>query len=514
MKSVATAVKLGSPTPIFLALVVAASACADEDDAAAPADAGALTVESESDGPDAGVPAPPLPPKRIFAKRFVVNVRTGPSRDAPRIGYLRAGAVLQAKTAEPVGTDGCRGGWYELSTGGFVCNRRDVIAFEGRRLPEWRATQPDPSAKLPYVYGYIRRDNTPMYRRLPTDEEAAEHEGYRIPGAEPPASAEATAEADAGVALAATETAAAEEVVDAGPPTLASLQGDRESVVMRRMMKGFWVSLDRELRAGRRKYWRTQSNGFLPFDRVGIADGSDFRGVTLDGTTWALPLGYVVGARVAAFERREDGRLRRARAAPEYHHAFRIAGEEEIRGQPHVIGGDGFLYRARDITRIDVQPRPPEVGEGEKWIDVDLATQSLVAYEGDRPVYATLISSGRVRNPDNPLQNHATPTGTWRLTSKHVATTMDGDHVIDGPYSIDDVPYVMYFELAYALHSAFWHDRFGRPKSHGCVNMAPLDARWLFQWATPRLPEGWHGVYPTETDRGTFLRIRGETPRG
>src|SRR5688572_9469603 len=66
-------------------------------------------------------------PKRIFAKRFVVNVRTGPDGEAPRIGYLRGGAVLQARSAEPLVGAGCRGGWYELTTGGFVCNGRDVV---------------------------------------------------------------------------------------------------------------------------------------------------------------------------------------------------------------------------------------------------------------------------------------------------------------------------------------------------------------------------------------------------
>ena len=153
----------------------------------------------------------------------------------------------------------------------------------------------------------------------------------------------------------------------------------------------------------------------------------------------------------------------------------------------------------------------------EKWIDVDLTNQSLVAYEGARPIYATLISSGRVLDEDDPLKNFATPTGSFRLTSKHLTATMDGDHALDGPYSIEDVPYVMYFQLAYALHSAFWHDSFGRPRSHGCINLAPDDARFIFNWATPELPKGWHGVYPQEGKGdellGTRLYIRGEAPK-
>jgi hypothetical protein len=72
----------------------------------------------------------------------------------------------------------------------------------------------------------------------------------------------------------------------------------------------------------------------------------------------------------------------------------------------------------------------------------------------------------------------------------------------------------MYFELAYALHGAFWHNGFGRPRSHGCINLAPLDARFVFTFAEPKLPVPWHGVYPTKETPGTRLYIRGVTPEG
>ena len=161
-----------------------------------------------------------------------------------------------------------------------------------------------------------------------------------------------------------------------------------------------------------------------------------------------------------------------------------------------------------------MRDKPAEVGEDEKWIDVDLSSQSLVAYQGATPVYATLVSTGRVKDPDDPLKDFRTPTGSFRITAKHLSATMDGDHAIDGPYSIEDVPYVMYFQLAFALHSAFWHNSFGRPRSHGCINLAPQDARWLFNWTTPALPVPWHGVYPTDEHPGTRLYIHGETPEG
>jgi hypothetical protein len=65
----------------------------------------------------------------------------------------------------------------------------------------------------------------------------------------------------------------------------------------------------------------------------------------------------------------------------------------------------------------------------------------------------------------------------------------------------------MYFEGSYALHGAFWHDRFGQVRSHGCVNLAPEDARWLFRWTTPLLPAGWHGVVAPRPNIGTWVFI-------
>jgi hypothetical protein len=227
-----------------------------------------------------------------------------------------------------------------------------------------------------------------------------------------------------------------------------------------------------------------------------------------------LPIGYVTSSKTSLFTRGRDGRPRRGRH-PGYHHVFRITSETDDRGVHYVVQSDAELYREDEVTVIRAATQAPEgVSPTDTWIDVDLAHQTLVAYEGMTPVYATLVSSGRIRDPEDPLQTHDTPTGLWRINSKYVTHTMDGDHATDGPYSIEDVPYVMYFFLAFALHSAFWHDGFGRPRSHGCVNLSPADARWLFGWAHPVLPEGWHSVFPSESDPGTWVYVHGTTPEG
>ena len=84
---------------------------------------------------------------------------------------------------------------------------------------------------------------------------------------------------------------------------------------------------------------------------------------------------------------------------------------------------------------------------------------------------------------------------------------MDDDVASDGPYSIEDVPWIMYFKGSYALHGAFWHTNFGHERSHGCVNLTPLDAKHVFGWAGPKLPDGWHGVRATTENPGTRVIV-------
>jgi hypothetical protein len=165
---------------------------------------------------------------------------------------------------------------------------------------------------------------------------------------------------------------------------------------------------------------------------------------------------------------------------------------------------EGWWLRGTDVTRTEPGPAPFSLAENEKWIDVNLKKQTLVAFEGAKPVYATVFSSGR--------NEHETVTGTFRIWAKHVTTTMDADSDIasDGPYSIEDVPYVEYFSGSYALHGAFWHSSFGYVKSHGCVNLAPWDAKNLFGWTEPQVPEGWHAILASKEHPGTRVVVHGK----
>lgn len=117
---------------------------------------------------------------------------------------------------------------------------------------------------------------------------------------------------------------------------------------------------------------------------------------------------------------------------------------------------------------------PININTAEKWVDVDLSSQTLVAYEGLTPVFETLISSG--------LPAYPTVTGQFRVWLRYEAQTMDGSR-LGYDYYLENVPYVMYFYQDYALHGTFWHNNFGHPMSHGCVNMATPDAEWMFNWS-------------------------------
>ncbi|UCG24388.1 MAG: L,D-transpeptidase family protein [Chloroflexota bacterium] len=117
---------------------------------------------------------------------------------------------------------------------------------------------------------------------------------------------------------------------------------------------------------------------------------------------------------------------------------------------------------------------PSDIAHDERWIDVDVTAQKLVAYEGVIPVFETLVSTGTA--------NYPTVTGQFRIWLRFQSQDMDG-YRLGYDYYLKGVPYVQYFYEDYALHGTYWHSNFGRPMSHGCVNLSPADSEWLFNWA-------------------------------
>lgn len=121
------------------------------------------------------------------------------------------------------------------------------------------------------------------------------------------------------------------------------------------------------------------------------------------------------------------------------------------------------------IEKFKVEP-PEQLGDGERWIDINLSDQTLAVYDGADLVDSFLVSTGRGGTP--------TVTGEFRIWSKVRLQDMSGPG-----YYVQDVPWVMYFYESYGIHGTWWHNNFGTPMSAGCVNMTIDDAKWMYSWA-------------------------------
>ncbi len=126
---------------------------------------------------------------------------------------------------------------------------------------------------------------------------------------------------------------------------------------------------------------------------------------------------------------------------------------------------------------ISVNTTPPDGVNARRWIEINLLQQTLSVYEDGRLLFATLIASG--------VENFYTRPGVFQIYEKKTLETMQGAFEADRSdfYYLQDVPWTMYFDQARAMHTAYWRTFFGYPQSHGCVNLSPGDAKWLFDWA-------------------------------
>lgn len=497
------------------------------------------------------------PPTRIVALGTWVPIRRDPRRDAPLVGYMRGGGIT-AVVGMPTGRESCavhrdhpEGGWYQTAAGGYVCVGGSLaIPWPARSVR--RPTQAALDAGMPYDYAIVY--GTPiMYRDPPSEDTLRVTEPWRFHHDEDASAAVGPSEpADAGQPNAvravdtpgasdahrglgghdhdhdhdhgsATPVATAPSATSAetpnGEPTLRDLRGDRGGPVIRRLISGMYVSLDHTVRsrATGDRYWRTQSGGFVREGALSVRQSAPtFTGAVLDGTQSRLPYAFMVSLHGWTYRLTSN-----ERGASLHRRMPRLTGIQLSSDTPVELGGrsffrtaDGLAVDARNVRVATLRPPPDGVAATEKWLDVDLDQQILVAYEGARPAYVTLVSTGRRSNDE--LERYETPAGSFRIRGKHIATTMDGDTASDGPYSIEDVPWAQYFFENYALHGAFWHNNFGWRQSHGCVNLSPPDARWLFFWTDPQLPDGWHAVFATPAHPGSRVELhhgRQPTPR-
>lgn len=140
----------------------------------------------------------------------------------------------------------------------------------------------------------------------------------------------------------------------------------------------------------------------------------------------------------------------------------------------YMVGPDQWLQQTR-VAKLKPVQRPEGLGPNDYWVGIDLFEQTIVAYEGDRMVFASLVSSG--------LPQWSTNEGLFQVYIRATSTPMTGASGQPSFYLIENVPWVMYFDGDIALHGAYWHDLFGYRQSHGCVNLSILDSWWLYRWS-------------------------------
>lgn len=393
---------------------------------------------------------PPHPtPERdgaVMATAYQYNspIFEQPQADSDILGFVRRGRTL------PVGErafgPGCRGRWYQLGSG-YLCTGQGFTIGEVEEASDQKRARFN--GPMPYEYAAVaRRDGVPRLFRPPTLEEV---------------------------------------------PLLDALDPAEEfpEVVSKFMVGDFFVALDR----AEGDWHRTVRGRYVHSDELNMLETPRLVGSNLgadpgnDGD--ALPLAFVFGESRPLV--RIDGDRVQAVGEAEQYARFTLDRIATVDGVEYAFGANGLGVR-RDQVRVARRSSPDEAVVSERWIHVDLAEQTLVAYDEGEPVYATLVASGR--------EGYDTPRGVFRIREKYVSATMDGSDPVDGDFEVEEVPWTMYYWRSYALHGAYWHDDFGQVRSHGCTNLAPADARWLFEWTGPSVPDGWHGY---RHKRGTWV---------
>ncbi len=187
--------------------------------------------------------------------------------------------------------------------------------------------------------------------------------------------------------------------------------------------------------------------------------------------------------------------------------------EPPVESLAYFHGMDIVPPQARELARLPDGKSVLGDTSADKRIEVDLTNQKVYAYEGERKAYEFTVSTGKWA---------LTPTGEFRIWAKVRSQKMSGgDKMLGTYYYLPNVPYVMFFyneKIAkmrgFSFHGTYWHDNFGHPMSHGCINMRTSDAQTLYEWANPIVinQKAWSTLVDT-SNQGTRVTIYGETPR-
>lgn len=417
-------------------------------------------------------------PRHGLLTKTQITVRAAADPDSTILGWLRIGAHVRLR-GEPISTPNCATGWYELYPRGYACAGQGITVTDTAPAEE-STIAPDLDSALPYSYWFVKEAIVPEWFQLPSRDDQRVADAFV-------ARFQEIRRSDAARAV---RFRAGELPNEPRAPHEAARFLDYGNFV---------ASNGVEVRS-RRRFVRTVRGTYVKEAQLEQRTGSSFRGVELDAEH-GLPVAWAVRA-AQPMLRREAGDVMRVTDDDALEPIERLSTVTWLRRERvgdqsyHVIQTEQGERYVRDwlLAVAELHEAPSGVADDEPWVHVDLSSQTLVLYRGTTPIYATLVSSG--------MEGHETPIGEFRIRRKFVSDTMadPGGDLGDDAYRIEDVPWTQYFEGSVALHAAFWHSQFGAVHSHGCVNLAPNDAHFIFQHTWPEIPEGWHGV---STEMGT-----------
>ncbi len=472
----------------------------------------------------------PSGPKLVIL-RDRTPVMEGPSFGAHVLGEVRLGTVM-ARSATALSHAECNGGWYAVRPRGFVCAGALATLDMGAAtyLPKAAdLTHPSPTATVARA-----RRRRPLSAKVPgaADQAAAEPDLAKyLSRIDPDKEVYGPSANDVpldtrGVPTGPPLLSPTSDGVDAstkrsgasffgfpaerGIAVFASFARESaaaptEGAVRLRKTSGVAITASGSVEIGgkTRRFGLTPDGMIVPVDRLKPALGSTWHGIDLEKT--GLPVAFVhkLGVHTWTLKKgdadKTDEELERRSAVP-LTGKFRTI--DNIRFEE---AEEGYWVRAQDLTVVVKRSKFPEFAKGtQKWLDVSLANQTVTAYEGRKPIYATLISSGRDILGD-PAQVAATPRGTFRVKSKHVTGALDPREVHQS-FDVADAPWVLSLEGDFAITGTYWSE-VGEAQNFHNITLSPIDARRLWTWADPQLPEGWHAAYD-QSEAGTLVFVR------
>jgi hypothetical protein len=213
--------------------------------------------------------------------------------------------------------------------------------------------------------------------------------------------------------------------------------------------------------------WIRRSDGTL-------STPSTFQGVKLP-ENWEHPFAWVLDLSFTYVSEYPDGPASQetGRFLERYEMVWIYAIATDAEGWNWYMIGPNQWVKQTFVSKVEPLDEMPE-GVSGRWVSVDLYEQTLIAYEDDRPVFATLIASG--------IPPHETNEGLFTVWARVARDGMSGATGAPDAYALQSVPWVMYFDDSISLHGTYWHNYFGYRQSHGCVNLTISDARFLYHW--------------------------------